>query len=323
MNQHPVLEAIVQRRNSNSVPGRRQDDFKVALAIEGGAMRGVVSSGMVAGLEYLGLLRTFDVIYGTSAGAINGAYFVAEQAAYGTSIYYDDINNAQFMSPLRTLCGDRLVSLEFLFEHVMIKRKPLDWKRIADSEIELVPVATSLAKGKAVLLRGAQSRYDLFLRLKASARIPFVAGPPVYVDGEACVDGGLYASIPFRQAIDEGCTHVLALLTRPAGAKPGKTNPINRYILSKNLARYNPRLRNAFLERVTQYARELDWLDTQTCSPKYSPYVCAVSPARGTPTVRRFEKRRDCLLAGASSGLNAILQVFGQSKTSAAGVIAA
>ena len=85
-------------------------------------MRGVVSSGMVAGLEYLGLLPAFDVIYGTSAGAINGAYFVAGQAAYGTSIYYEDINNPQFMNPLRCLCGDR--PLLALLCHVMINEKP-------------------------------------------------------------------------------------------------------------------------------------------------------------------------------------------------------
>src|SRR5215469_17428591 len=96
---HPVLEAIAQRQKNGSVPGRREDDFKIALAIEGGAMRGVVSAGMLAGLEYLGLLPAFDVIYGTSAGAINGAYFVAGQAACGASIYYEDISDAQFMSP--------------------------------------------------------------------------------------------------------------------------------------------------------------------------------------------------------------------------------
>ncbi len=112
---HPVLQAIAQRRERGSVPGRRQDDFKIALAIEGGAMRGVVSSGMVAGLEYLGLLPAFDVVYGTSAGAINGAYFVAGQAAYGATIYYEHINNSKFINPLRCLCGDPSVSLEFLF----------------------------------------------------------------------------------------------------------------------------------------------------------------------------------------------------------------
>ena len=78
-------------------------------------MRGVVSAGMVAGLEHLGLLPAFDVIYGTSAGAINGAYFVAGRAAFGASIYYEEINNSQFMNPLRSVCGAPSMSLEFLF----------------------------------------------------------------------------------------------------------------------------------------------------------------------------------------------------------------
>ena len=316
MNQPPVLQAIAQRFESGSAPRRRQDDFKIALAIEGGAMRGVVSSGMVAGLEYMGLLRAFDVVYGTSAGAINGAYFVAGQAAYGASIYYEEINNSQFINPLRFLCGEPSVSLEFLFEHVMIKERPLDWRAVVDSQVELVPVATSIRKASPILLRGARSRYDLYLRLKASARIPFVAGPPVCVDGEDCVDGGLYASIPFRQAIDEGCTHVLALLTRPQSATLKASSSPLRYIACRKLARFNPLLRNAFSDRVGRYARELDWLNDQTSAPTCRPYVFAVRPPRGTPMVGRFEKRWDCLVSGARSGVEAILDAFGQQNTS-------
>lgn len=308
---HPVLQAIAQRAKHKSIPGRRQDGFKIALAIEGGAMRGVVSSGMVAGLEYLGLLPAFDVIYGTSAGAINGAYFVAGQAAYGTRIYYEDINSLQFMNPLRCLCGDRPLSLEFLFEHVMINEKPLNWRRVLDSHIELVPVAASLSQAKAVLLRGARSRYGLFLRLKASAQIPFIAGPPVGVDGEDCADGGLFASIPFRQALDEGCTHVLALLNRPASAPLSRTSFLGRHVLSRMLAKYNPLLRNLLVDRVDRYGRELDWLNTQTCAPSCSPYVCAVRLASGTPIIRRFEKRSERLVSGARSGMQSILQAFG------------
>ena len=285
-------------------------------------MRGVVSAGMVAALEYLGLLPAFDVIYGTSAGAINGAYFVAGQAAYGASIYFENINNPQFVSPLRLVCGDRLVSLEFLFEHVMIREKPLDWQGVLDSHIELVPVATSIQRAAAVLLRGARSRYDLYSRLKASARIPFVAGPPVPVDGEDCVDGGLYASIPFRQALDEGCTHVLALLTRPAGATLKRSSSLCRYMVSRKLARYNPLLRNAFFDRVGQYARELDWLNAQTYAPTCrSPYVCAVSPPHSTPLVSRFEKRWECLVSGARSGVGAIMDAFRQPNTSSLQVL--
>jgi len=316
MMQHPVLSAINRRRDEGSVPGQRKDHLKIALAIEGGAMRGVVSAGMVAGLEYLGLLPAFDVIYGTSAGAINGAYFVAGQAAYGASIYYDEINNSQFINPLRWLCGDPPVSLDYLFEHVMIRRKPLEWRRVLHSPIELVPVATSIQQACAVLLRGARSRYDLYLRLMASARIPFVAGPPVRVNGEDCVDGGLYASIPFRQALNEGCTHVLALLTRPAGATLKRSSFLSRHIVCRKLARYNPLLRNAFTNRVSGYARELDWLNANTCAPNGSPFVCAVSPPRGAAIVGRFEKRSEYLVSGARSGLEAIMHAFGQQNPS-------
>ena len=313
---HHVLQAIVRRQRQGSIPGKRQDDYKIALAIEGGAMRGVVSSGMVAGLEYLGLLPAFDVVYGTSAGAINGAYFVSGQAAYGTSIYYENINNAQFFSPLRWLAGERPVSLEFLFEHVMVHEKPLNWRRVLDSPVELVPVAASLSQATAVALRGARSRYGLFLRLKASARIPLLAGPPVCVNGEDYLDGGILAPVPFRQALDEGCTHVLALLTRPAGNPLGRPSFLNRHVISKKLAQYNSLLANAIRDRVNRYTRELDWLSTQTCAPDCRPYVYAVSPPSGTALIGRFEKRPERLVYGARCGMATILDVFGHRDTS-------
>lgn len=318
---HPVLERIVQRHMAGSIPGQRQDEFKIALAVEGGAMRGVISAGMLAGLEYLGLLPAFDVIYGTSAGAINAAYFVAGQAAYGASIYYEDLNNCQFMSPLRCLAGERPVSLEFLFEHVMTKQKPLNWRRVIDSKIELVPVATSLSQGRTVLLRGAQSRYGLFLRLMASARLPFLAGPPVCVEGEPCLDGGLSAAIPFRQALDDGCTHVLTLLTRPAGVPLRKTGLLKRFVLSRKLARYNPLLGKAFLDRANHYSAELDWLDTQTCAPIRSPFVCAVSAPNAAPVIGQFEQRPERLIRGARVGMTAILEAFGRRDASCAEIL--
>jgi predicted patatin/cPLA2 family phospholipase len=123
---------------------------------------------------------------------------------------------------------------------------------VAASQIELVPVATSVSQQRAILLRGARSRYGLFLRLKASARIPFLAGPPVCVEGESCLDGGLFASIPFRQALDDGCTHVLALLTRPAGVPLRRTSRLNRFIISRELAKYNPLLGSVFLDRANR-----------------------------------------------------------------------
>ena len=60
-------------------------------------MRGVISAGMVVALEQLGCSRCFDAVYGSSAGAINGAFFVAGQAGLGTTIYYENINHREFI----------------------------------------------------------------------------------------------------------------------------------------------------------------------------------------------------------------------------------
>ena len=77
---HPVAELIRRRRQQGSRPGERSDGRRVALVIEGGGMRGVVSAGMTSAIEQLGLRDTFDEVHGSSAGAFNGAFLLAGQA---------------------------------------------------------------------------------------------------------------------------------------------------------------------------------------------------------------------------------------------------
>ena len=50
--------------------------------------------------QYLDLLHSFDFVVGASAGSLNGADFISEQAMYGTSFYYDHIYNARFIKNL-------------------------------------------------------------------------------------------------------------------------------------------------------------------------------------------------------------------------------
>ena len=47
---NPVIDLIMQRTHDGSKPGQREDRYKLGLAIEGGAMRGVVTAGMVTAL---------------------------------------------------------------------------------------------------------------------------------------------------------------------------------------------------------------------------------------------------------------------------------
>jgi hypothetical protein len=71
------------------------DGYRVALSIEGGGMRGCVTAGMVAAIHHLGLSDTFDVVYGSSAGTVIGAYFITRQLPhFGPEVYYDMLTTA-------------------------------------------------------------------------------------------------------------------------------------------------------------------------------------------------------------------------------------
>ena len=135
----PVLDLIARRRAGGAV---REDRARLGLVIEGGGMRGVVGGGMVATLEVLGLRTVFDHVVGASAGACAGAYFLAGQAALGTRIFYEDINNRTFIDLARALRGRPVMNLDFLIDEVMAHAKRLDWPAIRDGGVGFSAVAT-------------------------------------------------------------------------------------------------------------------------------------------------------------------------------------
>jgi predicted acylesterase/phospholipase RssA len=73
---------LATRARAGSRPGARQDGFRVALAVEGGGMRGTISAGMALALDELGLVTAFDAVYGASAGAITPPGCSAGRKAY-------------------------------------------------------------------------------------------------------------------------------------------------------------------------------------------------------------------------------------------------
>jgi len=100
---HDVLDLISKRFQDKSKPGARNDDAKLALAMEGGGMRGAVSAGMAAAIAALGLSDTIDVIYGSSAGSVIGAYMVSRQMCM--DVYVDILPAAK----TKFVCKRRMI----------------------------------------------------------------------------------------------------------------------------------------------------------------------------------------------------------------------
>ena len=298
---HPVIELLKARAREGSRPGQRRDDARLGLVIEGGCMRGVVSAGMLIALERLGLKSAFDAVYGSSAGAVNGAFFVSGQAEYGIPIYLEEINNARFIALGRSLIRRPVMSLSYLLDEVMVERRVLDWQAVIDSPVRLKIAATSVAALGVRILEGFRDRQHLFAALRASSSIPLIAGPPSEVDGELFLDALLYEPIPYPSAVADGCSHVLVLLSRPEGTLSGKTSLFERHVIARWIHDLEPRLRDAYLEQDAGYDRRVAELRRQTLAAQGPPYICALCSPKTAPPIRWLERDTSLLRQAADA----------------------
>ena len=306
---HPVIELILDRARSGSQPLRRDDGFKLGLAIEGGSMRGVVSAGMVTALEYLQLLNVFDSVYGSSAGAFNGAFFVARQAAYGTTIYYENINNKAFISFRRFLSREPIVKIEYLVENILIKEKVLDWKAVLDSRIPLNVVVSSLNELGAKVLNSFETKDELLIALHASSKMPLIAGSPVELAGDRFLDASVFEAIPFPAACKDDCTHVLVLLTRPRGQLK-EPNFLDRLYVARKLDKLTVGLGQCYLNSNRVYNETISAIRDGESNPREQPYVLPISLPEGHTTLRKTEKNERRLVDAAMAGMKAVFSAI-------------
>jgi predicted patatin/cPLA2 family phospholipase len=283
------------------------DGASVALVVEGGAMRGVISAGMVSALEVLRLTGCFDAVYGSSAGAINAAYFLAGQARLGTTIYFEDINNRQFIDIGRALRGQPIVDLGFLLDDVARRRKRLDVERAINGP-PLTVIATDVDLQHAVALGPLREPADLFAALRASATMPVLAGAPWPHQGRRFLDASLTEPVPVPTAEGDGHTHIVALLTRGAGLTP-RTSAFDRWFIEPRLRRLSPALAQKYLARAEPYAELMRRLE----SGRGPLGRAAVSLIRVEDCwISKLERRRQVLEHGARRGYEAVLAAFAE-----------
>jgi predicted patatin/cPLA2 family phospholipase len=193
---HAVLELLRRRHEERSVPGARSDGARLALAIEGGGMRGAVSGGMAIALHELGLTERFDAVYGASAGALNGVWLLSGNPEEGLRQYGDPELICQYISRSNVLRGRPVVDTRHLVEHLYEERLPLRFDHVLSHPVRLHPLATDVETGEAVDLEPTVvDRPSLKRALRASTALPLLAGPPVEIDGRRYRRGQVLHSV--------------------------------------------------------------------------------------------------------------------------------
>ena len=186
--------------------------MKKGLILEGGAMRGMFTCGVIDVMMEKGV--AFDGAVGVSAGAAFGVNYKSKQI--GRAIRY----NMKFCADKR-YCGVRslitsgnIYNTDFCYNEVPLKHDPFDFKTYQENPMEFYVVCTDVESGKAVYHRYEGQENAGFDWIRASASMPVVS-QMVEIDGHKYLDGALADSIPVRFFEREGYDRNVVILTRP------------------------------------------------------------------------------------------------------------
>lgn len=320
---HEVLQLIKERVRAGSAPGRRDDPYRIALSVEGGGMRGTVSAGMALALHELGVVSAFDAVYGSSAGAITGAWLLSSTPE-GLRGWADPEYARTLIRWSALLRGRPVVDVRTLIEVIYQTEFPMDFDSVLDSEVEYHPLGTDAETGESTDLRPLiATPVELRLALRASASLPFLAGPPVALGGRRFYDAGVAESIPFRTPLAQDATHILVLRSRrPFRVEPANGStapeapngtliarpPRSTLLLTMTTLRKESRaLRTTLLTRPVRTATDVARIAMMEAEGR----ALAVYPPATVPPVSRLATDPRLLSAALESGRAAMLGVFG------------
>ncbi|MFQ5588630.1 MAG: patatin-like phospholipase family protein [Nitrospiria bacterium] len=239
--------------------------LKVGLALGGGGARGIAHIGVLKVLESEGI--HLHMISGTSFGSIVGAMyaqnpaigqlkdrvlsFLKSEAFRRTKIFfikrhYEEKKNKSFMTNIKNYLqqgifwGISLQRTSFISEDVFLAQMGLllEDKKIEDSVIPFIAVATDLTNGAEVVL----SEGPIRTAVAASCAIPGVL-PPIHVNGIQLIDGGWVNQVPVEPLEARGVDFVIAVnISEEASETPEifdsgldvvlRANEITRCVLS-------------------------------------------------------------------------------------------
>ncbi|MBI1866904.1 MAG: patatin-like phospholipase RssA [Methylocystis sp.] len=178
-------------------PGTR----KIGLALSSGMARGWAHIGALRALRQLGV--SFDIVAGSSAGALIGGCYLADKLDE-LEVWVTSLNRRKLLSYLDLhlgrgglIKGDRLVAE---------LRRTIGPLRIENLRIPFVAVATDLVTGHEVWLQ----KGDVTDALRASFSLPGLF-PPIEMDGRWLADGALVDPLPVAACRALGADMVIAI----------------------------------------------------------------------------------------------------------------
>ncbi|MBR2662510.1 MAG: patatin family protein, partial [Clostridia bacterium] len=234
--------------------------MKTALIMEGGAMRGMFTCGVIDVLMRHGI--AFNGAAGISAGAVFGCNFKSGQV--GRPIRYNkkycaDPRYCSVRSLLRT--GD-LYGADFCYRELPDELDVFDREAFRNNPLQFYVGATDVSTGKPVYHLCKDGGSEDMLWFRASASMPMVSRP-VRISDLLLLDGGITDAVPFAFMEEQGYRRNVIVLTQPKGYRK---EPVSGMAMMKLMLRKYPCVTNAMAIRHQMYNHQMDEIDGREAS---------------------------------------------------------
>lgn len=271
--------------------------MKTGLILEGGAMRGMFTAGVMDVMMENDIV--FDGAIGVSAGAAFGCNYKSKQigrAARYNMKYCDDKRYCGIGSLIKT---GNIFSTDFAYGEVPMKKDIFDFYTYKNNPMEFYVVCTDIESGEAVYHRYDDFSDHGFDWIRASASMPLVS-EIVEIDGVKMLDGGVADSIPLKYFESIGYDRNVVILTRPGDYRKKKNNIIP--LIKLKYKKY-PKFVKAMEERHIKYNETLEYIAAE----EQKGNVLVIRPDEAL-LVGRIERNRDNLKAAYEIGRNTTIK---------------
>lgn len=260
---------------------------KATMVLEGGATRGVFTSGA---LDYL-MEQDFYTshVIGVSAGSCNAVDYVSKQPGRTKDCMIHKEKEYNYYYGFRKFIKEKsLLDMDMVFDRYPNEIFPFDFDTYFQSDMECEIVTTNCESGQAEYMTERQDKDRLMKLCRASSSMPLIC-PMVNIDGTPYLDGGLADSIPVRRAMELGNEKVILILTRNPGYR--KKIPSKALVkLYRRAYQKHPNLVKTTVRRNLVYNQTMKLVEKLESEGK----IFVIRPL--IPTVSRLEKDYDTLM---------------------------
>ena len=265
--------------------------MSIGLVLEGGAMRGLYTAGVLD--VFLDNNIKVDGIIGVSAGVLFGVNYVSKQK--GRAIRYNKkfAKDKRYMGIRSLITTGNIINKDFAYYEIPTKLDIFDEETFEKSNTDFWATITNIETGEAEYIK-LEKPIDQMEVLRATSAMPLVS-KIVEWDNKKYLDGGVSDSIPVEKCKSMGYDKIIVVLTRTIEYRKKKANRL----LAKVKYKKYPKLVRTMENRYKKYNETVE----KIIDMENKKEIFVIRPSKDLG-IKRIEKDVDKLQAMYDLGIS-------------------